>query len=60
MSVQRRLRLLRAIVVEISNRPDCVEITGYKKISLDIFLEALDKAIGRYEAEAKRVRKYYP
>jgi len=50
---------MREIWVEIMERPDRVELTGYGRSGLKWMLECLDKAIKRYESEARRVRKYY-
>lgn len=59
MAVSKRLRTIRGILVAISERPDCVEITGYNPLAIRIFVGALDRAISRYKSEAQRVKKYY-
>ena len=59
MSVQTGLKRMRGIWVKIMKRPDRVEVTGYDEYGLEWMLECLEKAIKRYEGEARRVRKYY-
>lgn len=59
MSVVKDLIRIRSILLEISERPDCVEITKYNSRAIKIFIEGLDRAIGRYKSEALRVKKYY-
>ena len=60
MSVRVGLERARDILMDLSNRPDCAEITGYDGIALRIFATYVDRAIRRYKREAKRIRKYYP
>ena len=60
MSVQTGLKRMRQVWINIMERTDRVEITGYDEYGLKWMLECLNKAIKRYESEAKRVRKYYP
>jgi len=57
VSVQQGLKRLQQVWVKISERPDVAEITGYDKWGMNAMLEALEKAIKRYEAEAARIRK---
>ena len=53
------LERIRQILLDIAERPDCVEVTHYDSIAIMRFIEGLDRAIKRYKSEAKRVRKYY-
>ena len=55
----RDLERCRNILLDISEREDCAELTHYPGYSVKIFVGGLDRAIKRYKSEAKRVRKYY-
>ncbi len=59
MSVVRKLKRCHKILLKISERPDCSEITDYTPDSIEYFSEGLSKAINRYEKEARRQKKYY-
>jgi len=59
VSVVKDLQRIRHILLEVSERPDCAEITAYNPLSIRIFVEGLDRAIKRYKSEAQRVKKYY-
>ncbi|MBA7660773.1 hypothetical protein ES703_68779 [subsurface metagenome] len=59
MSVVRDLERCRSILLDISEREDCAELTHYNGYSVKIFVGGLERAIKRYKSEAKRVKKYY-
>lgn len=55
--MQRRLQRCKEILLKIAERPDCTDITGYGKSSIELFVWGIDSAIKRYKSEAVRVRK---
>jgi len=59
LSVVNKLRSCRYLLVKLGESSDCVNITGYDLDSVEYFIGGLDRAIKRYESEARRVKKYY-
>jgi len=53
------LQKIRRILLDLSERSDCAEITHYNAVSIRIFVGGLERAIKRYKSEALRVKKYY-
>jgi len=58
MSVVHDLIRIKHILERLKERPDVVEITGYDKVALEMFLWGLNRAIKRYRKESERVKRH--
>jgi hypothetical protein len=57
MSVRKRLAVTRGILVELTTRDDCMEITGYGKNVINDLVEAVDRVLHRYRSESARISR---
>jgi len=56
--IQYRLMQCKEILLEIAKRKDCVELTEYSGVTVERFVEAIDRVLARYQKESERVRRY--